>query len=140
MKVWNYFFISITLLVLFNIFGVLGSAGLLSLVGFSRIGEEITFNPSGLQAIFIGLLIAAGVAGIAIGILTKSKSENYAILPIITGVGHTAVLTLVVGSFVSIWGVAASYPSYLKAILSVIFVPLIAGYLLALLEFFRGTD
>lgn len=135
MKVWNYFYIGITLLVLFNIFGILGSSGFLGLVGFQRIGDNIQFNFTAMTATFLAVLIGATAAGIAIGFFTKSKTENYVLIPIITG-----TLAGVVAAFVSIWTAAASYPSYIKAILSVILVPFIAGYLLALMEWFRGTD
>lgn len=135
MKVWNYFYIGITMLVLFDLFGVLGGSGVLGLIGFERVGDDIQFNFSALTATFLAVLVGAVGSSIAISYFTKSPAENYILVPIITG-----VLAGVVASFVAIWTAAVSYPIYIKAILSVILVPFIAGYLLALLEWFRGTD
>lgn len=135
MKVWNFFYAGLTLLVLFNLFGILGPGGFLGLVGFSRVGDNLQFNFSAMSATFLAVLVGAVVGGIAIGVFTKAKTENYVLIPIVTG-----TLFGLVASFISIWTAAASYPSYIKAILSVILIPFIGGYLLALMEWFRGTD
>lgn len=135
MKVWNYFYIGITLLVLFNIFGILGNGGFLGVIGFERTGEDFSWSFDNISNVFLAVLVGATVGGIAISYFTKSKAENYLLIPIITG-----TLFGLIASFISIWGAAANYPSYIKAILSVILVPFIAGYLLALMEWFRGTD
>ena len=135
MKVWNYFYIGLTILVLLDLFGILGGTGVLGLVGFERVGDDIKFNFSALTATFLAVLVGATAASIAIGYFTKASMENYILIPIITG-----TLFGLIAAFVSIWTVAASYPGYIKAVLAVIMIPFIGGYLLALLEWFRGTD
>jgi hypothetical protein len=136
MKVWNYFYIGLTMLILFIVFGILPipDGGFLNWVGISQVGGDFTFSFAAMSLLFKTILAGAVAAGIAIGFITKSKSENYVLIPIVL------VLTGLVGTFVSILSAASGYPSFIKTILSIILVPFIAGYLLALAEWFRGTD
>jgi hypothetical protein len=134
MKVWNYFYIGLTMLILFQVFGVLPNGGFLGWIGIERIGDDFTFSFASMNAKFLAVLGGAIGAGFAIGYVTKSKSENYVLVPLII------VLIGLTSTFISILGASSSYPSFMKAILSIILVPFIAGYLLALAEWFRGTD
>jgi hypothetical protein len=134
MKVWNYFYIGLTMLILFQVFGVLPNGGFLGWIGITQDGDDLVFNFASMNAVFLALFIGAVGAGIAIGWVTKSKSENYVLVPILI------VLVGLVSTFISILGAAAAYPPFMKTIISIILVPFIAGYLLALTEWFRGTD
>ena len=81
-------------------------------------------------------MAAAAITGIAVGFITKAQSENYVILPFIVG-----SLYFFGGSFVSIindsWGTHSPWVSY---VITIILGVLSVGYLISLIEFFRGTD
>lgn len=134
MKVWNYFYIGLTMMILLIVFGIFPVSDFLGWIGITRVGDDISFSFANMSAKFLLVLGGAAAAGIAIGFLTKSKSENYVLIPIII------VLLGLVGTFISIMSASAGYPPFMKTIISIIFVPFIAGYLLALAEWFRGTD
>ena len=140
MKIWNYVFLMIGLSVVFAITGLVTDSSVLALIGFSIVDGTITFSPSisgFFNAIFssTGILIGVG-SGLVVGFLTKSNPENYIILPFITGTlaVFLGVLTSVVKE-----GLASgmAWSSYVIVILC---APLVYGYILGLVEFFRGTD
>lgn len=139
MKVWNYVVIA-TGLVLFLEFSGLptGAQGLLSFVGLGTDSAAVgtsslyskIFDPTN------GILIVGIAAGVVISFFTRSSPENYIILPLITG-----SLTLFVSSFYSIMNYSlGNYPSWVSGLIVLVFGPFTVGYLLALVEFFRGTD
>lgn len=135
MKVWNYVFIGVFLLVFFNFAGITGVTGENLEIGFSRNGDDITFNPYLLIATVIGLLAGATVGAIAIGAFTKSSTENYILVPLMIG-----VLGALVGVFIAIWTATAGMSVYIRGTVALILAPFIVGYIIALAEFFRGTD
>lgn len=152
MKVWNYVFISISMMLVLTFLGFnTGFTEIFNLVGFggfdTSTGEmgNISTSASGIYSTLFGnggdisgillALIAAGGA-IIIGLFTKSSTENLILLPFITG-----TLVLFVQTFVHIMNYAVgNFPTWASAIILVILIPFTVGYVIALAEMFRGTD
>jgi len=134
MKVWTYFYLGVFLLLLFNFSGITTDVGSNLQLGFSRSGDDISFNPY-LLLLTITLLVGGAVVGaIAIGVFTKSSAENYILIPLVVG-----VLAALVGVFVSIWTATAGM-GYIRFIVALLIIPFTVGYIIALAEWFRGTD
>lgn len=136
MKAKTYLIIGVFLLVFFNLAGIVTNTDTTDLkLGFARTGEDITFDTSGFALSIKLLLIGATAAALAMGFFTKSSTENFILVPIMTGVG-----VALIGIFVSIWTATAGMESYIRAIVALIMLPFIAGYIMTIAEFFRGTD
>lgn len=133
MKLWNYIFISVLLALLFSFAGIPVGGTLLGYIGVSA--TDFTLDNSTFW-ITITTLLAAGVgAGIAIGFITKAQSENYVVLPFIS----VGALTFFV-SFAGIIGAASDIGGWVFKITLLILAPLMVGFALALMDYFRGTD
>jgi len=142
MKVWNYVFISVALSLFFWMAGIEigGMFNLLTNLGFMANGELSLNSNNVFRLAVLGLLIAAGIAGIAIGIFTKAKTENYVILPIITGVGLSFGLVTFINLGYSIIDYGFKQAGWIGYITLMIFGTLTIGFIFALVEFFKGTD
>jgi len=143
MKVWNYVFIFVTLSLILWMAGieVVGVKVLLNTLGFLDSNGIIDLNSSNtMRVAIITLLIAAVGAALVIGFITKSQSENYVILPIITGVGVTFGIITFIDLSYSIISYGFSQADWVGYITLAIFGPLAIGFILSLIEFFRGTD
>ena len=137
MKVYNYSFLMIGMVLLFEMAGVeTGASSLLDILGIGT--NTFTLTTSTFRNAILGsagILIGIG-AGILIGTMTRSSPENFIILPFIIG-----TLGLFIQSFGSIlvWIVGQDF-GWIKSILILILAPLTVMYLFSLVEFFRGTD
>lgn len=145
MKVWNYVVIMLGLIIVLQIAGFdTGSTEIFGLVGlsFSDITGDITSVTLSASNFFdalfgnTGLLIGLGIGAIIAGLFTRAKPENLILLPLITGTltlfiqASNAILTLIIGTG----------DAWLAAILVIFLLPFTLGFVLALAEFFRGTD
>lgn len=151
MKVWNYVVISLVMMIFLTFLGfnIGGFTQLFNLVGLSYIpstGEiaNVTISASSFSdALFgtggiKGLLIVLAAAGgaVIVGLFAKTSGENLILLPFITG-----TLVLFLECFISLINYSiGSYPSWVTGIIVIIFLPLSIGYIVAMAEFFRGTD
>jgi len=142
MKVWNYIMIFTGLSVFFWMAGIelTGTVDLLTKIGFLNEGVVNLDSYNTLRTTVLTMLAAAAAAGIVVGFITKSSSENYVILPFITGVGVSFGLLIFINLGYSIINYAFTQADWIGYITSMIFVPLTVGFIIALLEFFRGTD
>jgi len=148
MKTWNYIMISIGLIIVMELAGFVTDPVVLGLIGYTRVGETLTFNPSistffntifsNIASLGIGILAGLVGAGIAIGTFAKGRLENFIILPLIT-----TTLVLFVGTFTSIIKAGlsgGSIPNWIGVLSIFILGGHILGFGLSLVEFFRGTD
>lgn len=148
MKVWNYVFISITLMLILSFLGYnTGATPLLNVIGFNytESSQEIRLTTSDspiMEALFGGsttqgiltALIGLGGALIA-GFFARAQLENIILLSFIT-----TTLVAFIQTWVGIFLLTALFPLWVKAIFAVIIVSFISGYIIALAEWFRGTD
>ena len=135
MKVWYYVLMSAFLGLLFEMAGISVGSEVLSYIGISATGTGIKTAAMYL-AVFgsVGILIGI-VGGVIIGAFTRSSPENYIILPFIIG-----GLTIFTSTFIGIINITATYDTWLRSIILLIIGPLTIGYVVAMVEFFRGTD
>ena len=143
MKVWNYIFIFVGLSLILWVAGieVVGVKILLNTIGFLDEHGVINLDSGNtMRTAIIALLVAAVGAALVIGFITKSQSENYVILPIITGTGITFGIFVFIDLGYSIISYGFGQADWIGYITLLIFGPLVIGFLLALIEFFRGTD
>lgn len=150
MKVWNYLFISITMMLFLTFLGVNigGFTQLMNLIGFgydpttnamnvttsaSNIFNQL-FGDGDVTGILVAFISAAGA--VIVGLFAKARVENLILLPFITG-----TLTLFVEAFVSIMLLSiGTFPVWASAVILMVFLPFTVMYIVALAEFFRGTD
>lgn len=143
MKVWNYVFISVALSLFFWMAGIEigGMWELLTNLGFINSAGSLSLNSNNIfRTVILGVLVAAGVAGIAIGVFTKAKTESYVVLPILTGVGLSFGLVTFINLGYSIINYGFSQAGWIGYITLMIFGTLTIGFIFALVEFFKGTD
>ena len=150
MKVWNYVFIAISMMLVLTFLGFkTGMTPLLDLVGFSYSQEtqtfgnmtisnsnitDVLFGGASLSGILAVLAIAAGA--VIVGLFSKASTENLILLPFITG-----TLVLFIQTFVYIMNYAiGNFPTWASAVVIVVFAPFTIGFVIALAEFFRGSD
>ncbi|KKN08062.1 hypothetical protein LCGC14_1060610 [marine sediment metagenome] len=150
MKVWKYVFITLGLVTFLRLAGLpTGADPLFNLVGLQfdtsgNIGNVTTtasaffnvlFQDTG-SALGILALIAGATGGIIAGLFTRAKPENLILLPLIT-----TTLVLFLMTTVSIMQYTISLgQAWVTAIIVVFLLPFTIGFIIALAEFFRGTD
>lgn len=136
MKVFTYLILMITITLLTNFFGFnTGSQAVLNIIGVDFANGTVSITNSQFYTSIAAIILVSIVGGLIIGAFTRSAPENYLIFPIL------ATLVLFVQSFTGVISYAmASGNQWAAGILVVIFVPLTVGFLLSLIEFFRGTD
>lgn len=155
MKVWNYVFISITMMLVLTFLGFeTGFTQIFNLIGFSYTTETIGNSSVGIignltttsetegtlyHYIFgsgVGILMIAIVGSLIVGFFTKQSTENIIILPLIT-----TTLVLFVQTFVSIMNYSVgNFPTWASAVVITIFLPFTTGFIISLVEFFRASD
>jgi len=153
MKVWNYIIIMAGLVIgayvlgiapdgsqqIFGIFdvgtnGTVGGVGTFTSSTFS-IGDFFLylFDTAALVGILLGIAGVGVVAGLTGG---RYSVENFIILPFIT-----TVLIKFIQVFAGITSSAiASGQNWFIAVMFMLMIPFTVGFVLALVEFFRGTD
>ncbi len=150
MKVWKYVFITLGLVTFLRLAGLpTGADSLFNLVGVTfdssgNVGNITTTTSSFFNTLFqdtgttkgILALIAGATAGVIAGLFTRAKPENLILLPLIT-----TTLVLFLMTTVSIMQYTVSLgQAWVSAIIVVFLLPFTIGFIMALAEFFRGTD
>ena len=149
-KVWNYVFIASALVIFLRFAGIpTGADAIFNLMGITftpggNVGNVTTSSTGFYNTLFQlsgdlkGILVAltAAAAGIAIGFATKAKFENIILLPLIT-----TTLVIYLQTFVGLMQYTISLGQYwITAIIIILLLPFTIGFILALAEFFRGSD
>ena len=143
-KVWKYVIISVGLIFLLKIAGLsTGNESLFDLLGlvFNTDGtvSQVGLNNSALfNFIFgnTGILVAAIGGAVIAGLFTRAKPENLIILPLIT-----TVLVIFIQAGYSIMIDANSLgQTWISTIIFLLMLPFTTGFLLALVDYFRGVD
>ena len=133
-KIFNYTVLLVGLLILLNFAGLpTASSELLKMLGYN----SLTGITSSTFYIEIIALLAAAVGGaIAIGIFTKQSTESIIVAPFAALLLAWSIADAVsIITYVNSFGLA-----WLTFIMTLIFVPLIAGYFIAIVQWWRGND
>jgi uncharacterized membrane protein (UPF0136 family) len=89
---------------------------------------------SGAFFIAVGAMLILSVGGIVIGYFTKSSSESFIVGPIASG-----IFAFVTGTFIAILNYTSDM-GWIYYIIWMIFVPLLVGFGISIIKFWRGTD
>ncbi len=153
MKVWNYVFVMVGVIVLLQLGGISTAAdSIFNLIGLNFNSDNTinatTVSASGFYDTLFGntstgdssngilIAIAAALGSIAIGAFTRTKPENLILLPLITG-----TLVLFIQTINGIMNlVIANGNTWIAAIMVLLLIPFSIGFIVALAEFFRGSD
>ena len=146
MKVFNYIVITTGIMILVALAGI-------DIEGANVLNQKFGINPLNdpnlpsldtsdfyfkLFAENIGLLVIGILSGVVISWATGGKPENYIILPIIST--HLIYFGIFLINAVKYFYVTSSSVPVLGYIVSALMIPLTLGYIVSLIEFFRGTD
>jgi len=139
MKLWNYIFIITGLVFLINLAGIdIGTTGIETIIGMITGEVDISISSfwNNLFKPDLGILATIVTGSVIAGFFARGQLENFIILPFI-------LTTLVL--FAQVFTAIISYASkdgatWIASIITLIFGALLIGFILALLEFFRGTD
>ena len=137
MKAFNYTIMILGMLLMLSFGGIDVGTNVLSQIGLTS--NAFDFGTSTFQNFIFGttgVLILGLGASLVVGFLTKSATENYAILPFIV-----PILAIFVQGFtgIIIYSVANN-PPWITNLILLMLVPVTVGYSFSLVEFFRGTD
>ena len=115
-----------------------GGFNILSLFGFSPGSASSIFTSASFIYIFITIIGGATVASVFASFFGRSVSESYVITPLITGIFIYFVLDLV--SIVNY--IYTAYPdmAWLGNIFGLIFFVISMGFVVSLIQFWRGND
>lgn len=132
-KVYNYMILAVGLTFLLKFAGIpSGADSLLSYIGLTGDASGASF---GAFFIAVAALFTIGTgSGIAISFLTKSSSETYLIAPIALG-----IFTVITSTFVSVVNYTKDM-GFVYYIVWLTFIPLLLGFGVAIIQFWRGTD
>ncbi len=142
MKIWNYIVIFITLFMFLEFVGFpMGFASTLSYFGITMVDSQLVSADIASSALYsylfgtVGILILAGGA-VIIGLFSKSFDVNLILLPVIT----TVLVKFVSAGWIIVKYAQETGQSWLTGIVAMIFIPFTIGYIVAAVEWFRGTD
>lgn len=137
MKVFKYFIFLTGLSVLLTLSGVeTGIGQILNLAG-NPLNTPENFESSGFYNQVRLLILSAVVTGIIIGIFTRQSTESIIVASfavVMLGVATADIISLIIyinGTYQATW---------LAFLVSAIFIPLLVGYVIALIEWWRGAD
>jgi hypothetical protein len=132
-KVYNYMILSVGLVLLMKFAGIpTGADSLLIYMGYADNASQIS---TGTFFLAVAALFAIGVvSGITISFFTKTSSESYLIAPIALG-----IFTVISSTFVSIINYTNNM-GFVNYLVWLIFAPLLIGFGIAIIQFWRGTE
>jgi len=145
-KIWKYVVTSVGLIFLLKLAGLsTGTEAMFSVLGlvFGSSGEilSITTSDASLFTFIFGsagilVTIAAATGAVIAGLLTRAKPENIILLPL-----ATTVLVLFIQASIGVMITANSLgQGWISGIIFFFLLPYTTGFIIALAEFFRGTD
>lgn len=143
-RMMYYIITAIVLTMMLNLFSMdtQNDEGILDIVGLAGFKEDNTNLDYGAADFFTrlfgsaaGILIVAGaLGGIALTFFSKSPQENFLILPFVT-----IVLVVFVGALWNTIIASSSYDNWIRIPIIVFMGPFTVGYILTMVEFFRGN-
>ena len=131
-KVYNYMIMAVGLTFLLKFAGIpSGADAFINWLGIGTNVENIS-----LGTFFIGVagIFAVGTGvGIAISFFTKTTPESFIVAPVALG-----IFTVTTSTFISIINYTRDF-GFIYYLTYMIFIPLLAGFAIALVSFWRGS-
>lgn len=135
-RIVTYTMVMVGLLLLMNMAGLpTASGGLLSALANGNISLILS---STFYVVAAGIFLLT-LGGIAIGIFTKQSAESYILMPM-----AGFLLALTANDFIALYtyfnGAAFTGQAWIGNLTLLIMLPLIAGYFISLVQWWRGND
>lgn len=134
MKIYTYVVMIVGIMIFLGLAGINSTTGyVLGTLGL--IDNAPSFQDTGLFNAVIALFTAVGVGGLVIGFFTKTSPESYLIIPFVL------ILMVFIGDLISLIAYVNSLgTAWIGYVVLMILAPLIVGYLVAIVEWWRGVD
>ncbi len=134
MKFLTIVIIAIGLIVLFNAAGIETASG--GLAKQFLYGGLSTFRTSSFWKRFVTIL-TIGVAGTAVaGLFGRSPPESYLVAGLLVAFGGL-ILTDMLAIYTKLWELS---DNWMRWIVTAIFIPLLIGFFLSMISYWRGSD
>lgn len=131
-KVYNYMILAVGLTFLLKFAGIpSGADAFITWLGLANASSGISLGE--FFAGVGGMFLAGTAGGIVIGFFTKSQTESFIVAPIAAG-----IFTVITSTFVSIINYTNGM-GYIYYLVWMVFIPLLVGFAIAIIEFWRGT-
>ena len=138
-RVWTFTLITIGMMFLLAAGGIPTTSGyILGMIGFNTgtLDWVNNFQTGGFYGSLLTLMaILAGVSAVVIGIFGSQQTD----LPI-RGTIATTILILFIGDTIATINYASLQATYLGWVVTLLFFPLVLGYILALVDWIGGKD
>ncbi len=152
MRVFNYIILICVLMILFFLAGFNTSIGFV--LGTLNLAESpeslltdqtgetgITQSTANLYSTILLILIGASIVGIIIGSITRTPPENYLVLPLaILLLSFVGDMIFIILQIKAECGSLASSCNWVSWVVIIIVAPLTVGYLLSVIDWWRGRD
>ena len=136
-KIFSYTIILAVMLAVMNVAGVGHVSSFLTAMGFSN---PASWGTSTFLLTLMAIIVGASIIGIGASFFGRSPSESY-ILGIGTTFGAGGLLILAIIEFgLTLNDISNLGLPWLTSIMSVLFFGIVAGYTIALVQFWRGND
>jgi hypothetical protein len=136
MRFYNYALIGIGLAIIFELAGMSIAGSFLDYIGVD-VTSGFNITGSGFWIIVIATIGGASAVGIASGLLGRSISENYILVPVIIGISTSLIVPLI---GLELYARTNFLGTWIHIVTMFISAILIMGYIVSLVDFFRGTD
>lgn len=136
-RVYMYVIISVGIMLTLQVLGIqTGINGLAEIVNVVTSGEDITVSDffDSLFDIDNGILLASLGVGLIAGLFARAQLENLIVLPFITG-----TLVAFIGTFIRLIGHMNNLDLWLSNIILIVMGMFTIGFIVSLVEFFRGN-
>jgi putative effector of murein hydrolase LrgA (UPF0299 family) len=134
MKLFLFIIIIIGVMMLSNLAGINTTTGYV-LTNLGILNHPENLQSTTLYTVILALFVSVLVGGIVIGYFTKSSPEVYLLAPL------AGLFVLFVGDIISIINyVNATGTDWIKWIVVLILSPLSVGYLISVVDWWRGSD
>jgi hypothetical protein len=135
-QVYTYTIIGIGLMILLNLAGIdTGTSWVMTAMGIT---QSLTVFGLTISPVYVGVLALFTTAvggGIVIGFITKSGIES-----IIVATFAIFLLANFMGLFVGVIAYAQAYGDWTSSLATLLLVPYMIGYMIALIDYWRGAD
>lgn len=132
-KVYNYMVIAVGITFLLKFAGIpSGADAFIEWLGLAADASQISL---GTFFVSVATIFTVGLGtGIAIGFFTNVPTESFIIAPVALG-----IFTVITSTFVSVVNYTKDM-GYIYYIVWMIFIPLLAGFGIAIISYWRGAD
>lgn len=132
-KVYGFVVLSVLMMLVMNLAGIpTGVNSILEWVGITSEGQDI--SNSQFFAAIAAIFATSALTGIIVGFFTRASPESF------IAAGFTGLLTVFIGTFISVINYAEQTGDVFYNIILVVLAPITIGYGVSLVSYWRGAD